>query len=245
MCTVMVRQGPDFARVILHNQHSPLTTYQSHLASSQHDQLPPAFDPSSCLCHRPTRTYPALLHHRPSTLSTAPAYIHLLPVDIASRHSRAFPPFTSLHAAAARAQRPLARTPTTILPAAASQEHVTMAKDELNVPSLVVVLVVSGFLIRHFFFRGSGSSSTDASSRASSTGNSREQRNAEALNRRFEDAVARIQQIFPYVDRRDVWWELRRNGLNINAATERILSGGLDNVSPCRDRERRREREES
>lgn len=115
-----------------------------------------------------------------------------------------------------------------------------MANDEINVPSLVLILVVSGFLIRHFFFRGSpstsgarGSSEAGARGAAGQQGQSRDQRRAEALDRRTEAAVEHIQQIFPYADRREVWWDLRRNGLNVAATTERILAGRLDTVSPC------------
>ncbi|CAK7208131.1 hypothetical protein SEUCBS140593_000056 [Sporothrix eucalyptigena] len=110
-----------------------------------------------------------------------------------------------------------------------------MATDEINVPSLVLILVVSGFLIRHFFFRGSPSTAgergaSDVGARGAA-GQSRDQRRAEALDRRIEAAVEHIQQIFPYADRRDIWWDLRRNGLNVAATTERILAGRLDTVS--------------
>ncbi|KAL1902555.1 hypothetical protein Sste5346_000997 [Sporothrix stenoceras] len=114
-----------------------------------------------------------------------------------------------------------------------------MANDEINVPSLVLILVVSGFIIRHFFFRGSSPTngargSSEASARgaaaagAGAGGQSRDQRRAEAQDRRIEAAVEHIQQIFPYADRREVWWDLRRNNVNVAATTERILSGRLD-----------------
>lgn len=114
-----------------------------------------------------------------------------------------------------------------------------MANDEINVPSLVLILVVSGFIIRHFFFRGSPPSSgargsSEAGARgtaAGAGGQSRDQRRAEAQDRRIEAAVEHIQQIFPYADRREVWWDLRRNGVNVANTTERILSGRLDTVS--------------
>ncbi|CAK7244106.1 MAG: hypothetical protein STHCBS139747_005640 [Sporothrix thermara] len=105
--------------------------------------------------------------------------------------------------------------------------------DEINVPSLVLVLVVSGFLIRHFFFRGSPQANgargaAEAGTRGTAGGQSRDQRRAEALDRRTEAAVEHIQQIFPHADRRDIWWDLRRNGINVAATTERILAGRLD-----------------
>ncbi|CAK7266773.1 hypothetical protein SEPCBS119000_002201 [Sporothrix epigloea] len=104
--------------------------------------------------------------------------------------------------------------------------------DEINVPSLVLVLVVSGFLIRHFFFRASPQSSGERgvseNGARGASGLTRAQRRAEALDRRIEAAVEHIQQIFPYADRREVWWDLRLNGINVAATTERIISGGLD-----------------
>ncbi|CAK7227858.1 hypothetical protein SBRCBS47491_006711 [Sporothrix bragantina] len=100
--------------------------------------------------------------------------------------------------------------------------------DEINVPSLVLVLVVSGFLIRHFFFRGSPQTNASETGTRGAAGQSRDQRRAEALDRRTEAAVEHIQQIFPYADRRDIWWDLRRNGINVAATTERILAGRLD-----------------
>lgn len=42
----------------------------------------------------------------------------------------------------------------------------------------------------------------------------------------------RVQQMFPQVGRRTIMWDLQRNGGNIAATTERILSGrGLEEVS--------------
>ena len=41
----------------------------------------------------------------------------------------------------------------------------------------------------------------------------------------------RVQQMFPQVGRRTIMWDLQRNGGNIAATTERILSRGLEEVS--------------
>jgi hypothetical protein len=44
--------------------------------------------------------------------------------------------------------------------------------------------------------------------------------------------VERVQQMFPQVSRRSIMWDLQRNGGNVVATTERILSGrGLEEVS--------------
>ncbi|KAK2067505.1 hypothetical protein P8C59_001242 [Phyllachora maydis] len=88
-----------------------------------------------------------------------------------------------------------------------------MANEQINVPSLVVVLVLSGLIIRYLFF--SPTTPTLA-------------RDAMSAQRSREAAVERIQQMFPQVDRRTILWDLQRNGGNIAATTERILAGRME-----------------
>src|SRR5437667_6860451 len=102
-----------------------------------------------------------------------------------------------------------------------------MTEQTLNIPQLVVLLLIGGLLIRLFFY--SNSSSTRPSSSRS--------RNGERVD---PEAVERIAQMFPQLDRRSIMWDLLRNGGNITATTERLLSGrGLDTVCylfyPCGD----------
>jgi coupling of ubiquitin conjugation to ER degradation protein 1 len=100
-----------------------------------------------------------------------------------------------------------------------------MANEQVNVPSLVVILVVSGLIIRFLFF-------SSASTTASSSGNA-SQRTAAASTaaaRSREAAAERILQMFPQVDRRTVLWDLQRNGGSIAATTERILAGRMETV---------------
>ena len=86
----------------------------------------------------------------------------------------------------------------------------------INIPQLVVVLVLGGLAIRYFFF---ATPSASARPRASTI-------------RAREQDVEHIQQMFPQVGRRLIMWDLQRNGGNIAATTERILSGrGLEEVS--------------
>jgi len=88
----------------------------------------------------------------------------------------------------------------------------------INIPQLLLVLVLGGIAIRWFFFSG-------ASSRSSTTTSGRN--NAPAR----EADVERVQQMFPQIARRTIMWDLQRNGGNVAATTERILSGrGLENV---------------
>jgi coupling of ubiquitin conjugation to ER degradation protein 1 len=91
--------------------------------------------------------------------------------------------------------------------------------EQVNVPSLLVILALSGLIVRYLFF------STPASSRAQqqATRESSTARNREA-------AAAQLQQMFPQVDRRTLLWDLQRNGGNIAATTERVLAGRLETV---------------
>ncbi|KAL3417302.1 Coupling of ubiquitin conjugation to ER degradation protein 1 [Phlyctema vagabunda] len=94
----------------------------------------------------------------------------------------------------------------------------TSAEQTINVPQLLLVLLLGGFAIRYFFFsapsqsRGHGGSSSAAN------------------NVRAREAdVERVQQMFPQISRRSIMWDLQRNGGNVVATTERILSGrGLE-----------------
>jgi hypothetical protein len=97
-----------------------------------------------------------------------------------------------------------------------------MANDQINVPSLVVILVLSGLIVRYLFF------SPPASERQAGAGRGRD--SSLAAMRQREAAAERITQMFPQVDRRAALWDLQRNGGNIAATTERILSGRMETV---------------
>jgi hypothetical protein len=94
-----------------------------------------------------------------------------------------------------------------------------MSDDQISLPYLLAILVVSGLVIRYMFFAGPSPP--------------RPARSPEAFLRSREIAVDRIQQMFPQADRRSILWDLQRNGGNIQTTTERILSGRLDTV--CRN----------
>ena len=93
-----------------------------------------------------------------------------------------------------------------------------MANDQINVPSLIVILVLSGLIVRYLFF------STPAQQQQ------QQPRDSLAQMRQREAGVERIQQMFPQVDRRTILWDLQRNGGNIAATTERILAGRMETV---------------
>ncbi|KAF5229367.1 hypothetical protein FANTH_14230 [Fusarium anthophilum] len=89
-----------------------------------------------------------------------------------------------------------------------------MADDQISLPYLLAILVVSGLIIRYLFFGGPSPPQPT--------------RSPEAFLRSREIAVERIQQMFPQADRRSILWDLQRNGGNIQSTTERILAGRLD-----------------
>ena len=95
------------------------------------------------------------------------------------------------------------------------------AEPSLNIPSLLTLAVVSFFVIRWFL---SSRTSTE-------NGGIRDQ--LHPRGRRVDPAqVEQISQMFPQLNRREIMWDLHRNGGNVTATTERILTGrGLETVS--------------
>ncbi|KAI4183024.1 MAG: hypothetical protein L6R41_005634 [Letrouitia leprolyta] len=89
-----------------------------------------------------------------------------------------------------------------------------MADQTLNIPSLVVAAVIVFFSVRYFFF--SSPSSTQAAS---------------DRNTANPAHIEHLAQMFPQLSRRDIQWDLQRNGGSVQATTERVLSGrGLERV---------------
>lgn len=95
-----------------------------------------------------------------------------------------------------------------------------MGEDQtINLPQLVLILLIGGFAVRYFFFSAPQSPGQSSSSNRSGV-------------RVREADVNQIQQMFPQIPRRTIMWDLQRNGGNIAATTERILTGrGLEEVS--------------
>ena len=87
----------------------------------------------------------------------------------------------------------------------------------LSIPSLILFAALSALAIRYFFFSPSSTSAN---------GTPRNSRTANPAH------VEQIAQMFPQISRRDIMWDLQRNGGSVAATTERILSrGSLDTVS--------------
>jgi coupling of ubiquitin conjugation to ER degradation protein 1 len=97
-----------------------------------------------------------------------------------------------------------------------------MADQTINIPQLLLIVLLGGLAIRYFFFGATGEGS----------GGSNVGRTSAQNIRAREADVERIQQMFPQVPRRSIMWDLQRNGGNVVATTERVLSGrGLEVVS--------------
>ncbi|CCC06853.1 hypothetical protein SMACR_00879 [Sordaria macrospora] len=97
-----------------------------------------------------------------------------------------------------------------------------MAEEEINLPSLVIVLLITGLAVRYFFFSGNAST---ANRQPGGTGGLSPEELQRRREREREAAVETIQQMFPQVDRRTILWDLQRHGGNLQATTERILAG--------------------
>ena len=89
----------------------------------------------------------------------------------------------------------------------------TPSDDEatISLPSLAFVAVL-GFIIYRYFTSSSRSASPSS---------------ARVAGQRFTPAqVEQITAMFPQLNRRDIMWDLQRNGGSVAATTERILGGG-------------------
>lgn len=94
-----------------------------------------------------------------------------------------------------------------------------MAEQSINVPQVLVFIVVTFLAVRWYF-----SKPTPAAPGTRAAAN----RAAPRINLAQIDQVA---EMLPQLSRRDIAWDLQRNGGNVAATTERALSGrGLDTV---------------
>ncbi|KAI8938540.1 hypothetical protein NX059_004426 [Plenodomus lindquistii] len=90
-----------------------------------------------------------------------------------------------------------------------------MAEQSINIPQVIVFLVVTFLVGRWYLSKPSAEGTRAVPTRA-----------APRLNL---DQIEQVAQMFPQLSRRDIAWDLQRNGGNMAATTERALSGrGLD-----------------
>lgn len=90
-----------------------------------------------------------------------------------------------------------------------------MAEQSINIPQVIVFLVVTFLVGRWYLSKPSGQGTRAAPTRAPPRIN--------------PEQIEHVAQMFPQLSRRDIAWDLQRNGGNVAATTERALSGrGLD-----------------
>ncbi|KAI9761096.1 MAG: hypothetical protein M4579_001248 [Chaenotheca gracillima] len=96
-------------------------------------------------------------------------------------------------------------------------------QQNLNIPQLLAFLLISGFAIRWLFFSPSSSRSSAGPQDSRYPG-----------GRRVDEArVEQVQSMFPQLGRREIIWDLMRNGGSVAATTEKILNGQrLDTPPP-------------
>lgn len=96
---------------------------------------------------------------------------------------------------------------------------IAMAEQSVNIPQVLVFIVVTFLAVRWYFSKPAA-----AGTRAPTSNRSTRQINPAQIDQ--------LTSMFPQLSRRDIAWDLQRNGGNVAATTERVLSGrGLDTVS--------------
>jgi hypothetical protein len=92
----------------------------------------------------------------------------------------------------------------------------SMAEQSINIPQVLVFAVVAFLVYRWYSSKPSANGTRPVASRSV------------RINPAQIDTIA---QMFPQLSRRDIAWDLQRNGGNAAATTERVLSGrSLDSV---------------
>ncbi|KAJ4313030.1 hypothetical protein N0V94_007157 [Neodidymelliopsis sp. IMI 364377] len=93
-----------------------------------------------------------------------------------------------------------------------------MAEQSINIPQVIVFAVVAFLVFRWYSSKPSTNGTRPSASRSV----------------RISPAqIDQIAQMFPQVDRRDIAWDLQRNGGNAAATTERVLSGRSLDTAPA------------
>jgi coupling of ubiquitin conjugation to ER degradation protein 1 len=93
-----------------------------------------------------------------------------------------------------------------------------MAEQTLNIPQLLVFIIVSVLAIRWYLAKPAAAGTRPAGAHR-----------AVRINPAHIDQIS---SMFPQLNRREIAWDLQRNGGNVAATTERVLNGrGLEAVS--------------
>ncbi|KAJ8118232.1 hypothetical protein OPT61_g732 [Boeremia exigua] len=93
-----------------------------------------------------------------------------------------------------------------------------MAEQSINIPQVIVFAVVAFLVYRWYSSKPSANGTRPAANRSV------------RINPTQIDTIA---QMFPQLNRRDIAWDLQRNGGNAAATTERVLSGRSLDSAPA------------
>ncbi|KAF1843592.1 AMFR protein-like protein [Cucurbitaria berberidis CBS 394.84] len=95
-----------------------------------------------------------------------------------------------------------------------------MAEQSINIPQVLVFIVVTFLAVRWYLSKPSTEGTRAATANRSGS--------APRIN---PAQIHQVADMFPHLSRRDIGWDLQRNGGNLTATTERVLSGrGLDSA---------------
>lgn len=165
----------------------------------------------------------------PLPLPLALHVLHLYLCTVPYCGSTAPCPDTKTDRIVATPLRELSQALTCIAAMAHHQHDELTLQQTLNIPQLVVSLVLTALIARWVYTWLAGNGDGSASSAAL---NARGANAAAAARRRVDDRhIEQVQAVFPQFNRREIYWDLMRNGGRVEATTERILTGrGLDSV---------------
>ncbi|KAL1606008.1 hypothetical protein SLS59_003132 [Nothophoma quercina] len=93
-----------------------------------------------------------------------------------------------------------------------------MAEQSINIPQVIVFAVVAFLVYRWYSSKPSSNGTRPAANRSA------------RINPAQIDTIA---QMFPQLNRRDIAWDLQRNGGDAAATTERVLSGRSLDSAPA------------
>ncbi|KAI9658490.1 MAG: hypothetical protein M1831_003928 [Alyxoria varia] len=93
----------------------------------------------------------------------------------------------------------------------------------LNIPAVLVTAALAVFAIRYFFFSPSpdASSNTAPGVAAAASSSSRNSRRRVA-----PEKIETVLSMFPQLSRRNIEWDLQRNGSSVQTTSERVLTEG-------------------
>ncbi|KAF2684630.1 hypothetical protein K458DRAFT_302731 [Lentithecium fluviatile CBS 122367] len=94
-----------------------------------------------------------------------------------------------------------------------------MTEQTLNIPQILVFIVVTALAVRWYLSKPANAGTRPAAANR-------------AAPRISPAQIDQVAQMFPQLDRRTIAWDLSRNGGNVAATTEKVLSGRVLETPP-------------